>query len=362
MAEDDDAQKTEEPSDRKIAKARQKGSVASSQEVKSWGILLGGAFMLTWLAPWVMGRVNGIASRFVTEIHLIPLDRGHLHIMMGELSLDVFIVLLPVFGLMILLALVSNLGQTGFIWATEKIKPDISKLNLIKGLKKIFSVKQLVEFAKGILKIVIVGVVSFGLALPLIKDIALVPGTHIGSTVERLQEVALWLVIGTVLVLTVVAAIDFMFQRHTYMKDLRMTKQEVKDEHKQTEGDPQIKSKIRSLRMKRAMQRMMTAVPEADVVVTNPTHYAVALTYKMENMTAPKLVAKGVDKVALRIRNVAEENDVPIVENPPLARALFATVEIDEEVPPEHYKAVAEVIGYVMRLRGELPQQGAAPH
>ena len=162
------------------------------------------------------------------------------------------------------------------------------------------------------------------------------------------------LVVGTVAVMTVIALLDFAYQKYTFMKEQKMTKQEVKDEHKQSEGDPQVKARIRQLRAQRARQRMMAEVPDADVVVTNPSHYAVALKYNMEEMPAPKLVAKGMDFVAFRIREVAEENDIPIIENPPLARALYAPVELDEEIPPEHYKAVAEVIGYVMRLRGEL--------
>ena len=157
------------------------------------------------------------------------------------------------------------------------------------------------------------------------------------------------------MVMTAIAGLDYLYQRYLFMKQMKMSKQDVKDEHKQSEGDPQVKARIRKLRAERAQRRMMAAVPEADVVITNPTHYAVALMYKMEEMTAPKLVAKGVDSLAFRIRQVAEENDVPLVENPPLAWALYSAVELDEEIPPEHYKAVAEVIGYVLRLRGDVP-------
>ena len=169
-----------------------------------------------------------------------------------------------------------------------------------------------------------------------------------------IQLVAILLTAGTAAVMTVVAALDYAFQRRSFIKQMRMTKQEVRDEHKQAEGDPQIKARIRRLRMERAQKRMMAAVPEADVVITNPTHFAVALAYDMEAMSAPRLVAKGADVLAQRIREVAEENEVPLVENPPLARALYASVELDQEIPPEHYQAVAQVIGYVMRLKGEL--------
>jgi len=172
---------------------------------------------------------------------------------------------------------------------------------------------------------------------------------------DRIHEIALVIAAATVMVMTVIAALDFMYQRYNQYKNLRMTKQEVKDEHKQSEGDPHVKARIRRLRQERAQQRMMAAVPEADVVITNPTHYAVALEYKMETMPAPRLVAKGVDSLAQRIRETAEEHEVPLVENPPLARALYAAIELDEEIPAEYYQAVAEVIGYVMRLKGRLP-------
>jgi flagellar biosynthetic protein FlhB len=205
------------------------------------------------------------------------------------------------------------------------------------------------------IKISLVAIVALGLAVPMFDDITLTPMISVASSLHRLHDLALWVVGGTVAVMTAIALLDYGYQRYQHNKQLKMTKQEVKDEHKQSEGDPQIKARIRAIRTQRARQRMMAAVPEADIVITNPTHFAVALQYKMDEMAAPKLVAKGVDTLALRIRQVAEENDVPIVENPPLARALYAAVELDQEIPPEHFKAVAEVIGYVMRLRGKLP-------
>ncbi|MCH7486076.1 MAG: flagellar type III secretion system protein FlhB, partial [Proteobacteria bacterium] len=216
-------------------------------------------------------------------------------------------------------------------------------------------------FLKAIAQIGLVSVVAVGLVAPFLGDLALLPTFEMVQTLDRIHIIAIWLMVGTVMVMTVVAVLDFLYQRYAHLKKMRMTKQDVKDEQKQAEGDPLIRARIRKLRLERAQRRMMAAVPEADVVVTNPTHYAVALKYKMDDMPAPKLVAKGVDFLAQRIREVAEENDVPVVENPPLARALYATVEIDEEVPEEHYKAVAEIIGYVMRLRGNLPPLEANP-
>jgi flagellar biosynthetic protein FlhB len=177
---------------------------------------------------------------------------------------------------------------------------------------------------------------------------------ELGNSLDRIIIVSTALAAGTIGVMTLVAVMDFAFQKQQFTKKMRMSKQEVKDEHKQSEGDPHVKARIRKIRTERAQQRMMAAVPDADVVITNPTHYSIALEYKMDDMAAPKLVAKGVDHLAMRIREVAEAHNIPLVENPPLARALYAGVEINEEIPAEHFKAVAEVIGFIMRKRGDL--------
>ena len=260
----------------------------------------------------------------------------------------------PMFALFVVLAIVANVGQFGLIWSTKKVEPKPDKLNPLSGFKRIFSSQSLMEFVKGILKLTLVSVVAFGLSIPLLSDLELLPAISTGEALHRIHELAILMALATVGVMSAIAGLDYAYQRYAFMKQMRMSKQEVKDEHKQTEGDPQVKARIRSIRMDRARKRMMANVPKADVVITNPTHFAVALEYKMETMPAPKVVAKGQDFIALKIREIAEENEVPIVENPPLARALYNSVELDEEIPPEHFKAVAEVIGYVMRLKGKL--------
>jgi flagellar biosynthesis protein FlhB len=355
MAEQDDASKTEDPSGKKLADARKKGQTAISTEIKNWFMLLGAAFGLSIMAPSIMLQVRVAATPFIEAPHAIPMDFEHLRTMLADKLIEVAFILAPLAGVLVFLAFAASLLQTGPMYAPKKIHPELSKISLIGGIKKKFSMQSIIEFLKGILKIVIVSVVAFGLTVPLLEDITLIPAMEMVQTLDRLHAVAVRLLAGTVAVMTVIALLDFAWQKYSFTKSMRMTKQEVKDEHKQSEGDPQVKARIRRLRQERAQRRMMAAVPDADVVVTNPTHYAVALEYKMDRMPAPKLVAKGVDHIAKRIREIAEENDVAVVENPPLARALFAAVELDEEVPPEHYKAVAEVIGYVMRLRGELP-------
>ena len=355
MAEEDDASKTEEPTDKKLADAKRKGSVAQSQEIKNWAILLGASGLLIFLAPIMANEVRITARPFIEKPHSIDFNFGELRNVFIQISVDVFVILAPLMGVMIILAIAANIGQFGLTLSSEKIKPDLSKLSLIKGTKKIFSLKSVVEFIKGIFKLSLVSIVAFGLSIPLLGDVQLLPQMDFLFSLQRIHEVAIVLVVGTVGVMTVLAFLDFLYQRQTFMKQMRMTKQEVKDENKQQEGDPQVKARIRQIRMERARERMMQAVKDADVVITNPTHFAIALKYDLGEMDAPVCIAKGVDHLAFAIRREAEEHDVPIVENPPLARALYDTVELDEEIPTEHFKAVAEVIGFVMRQRGDIP-------
>ena len=354
MAEDDFS-KTEDPTSRKLARGREEGQVAQSQEIKSWMMLLGATFAAVVMAPGVMRDVSAIGRTYIAEAHAIPAEFEHLRFVLWKLLGELTLVIGPLFGVFVLLALAANIGQSGLLFAPKKLHPKLNKISLKSGFKRLFSFRALNEFFKGIVKLVVVSAVAFGLAVPMLHDVELIPSREIIGTLERLNAVALALLGGTVAVMTVIAILDFAYQKYAFFKQMRMTKQEVKDEHKQTEGDPLVRSRIRKLRLERAQRRMMAAVPQADVMVTNPIHYAVALEYKMEIMVAPKVVAKGIDSLAVRIREMAEEHDIPVVENPPLARALYAAVELDQEIPPEHYKAVAEVIGFVMRLRGELP-------
>jgi len=352
MADEDESQKTEEPTDRKLSKARDKGQVGTSQEVKNWTVLLGGAIALALMAPWMMGRVSGYVVQFIEQAGSITLSRGMIPGLLTDILIEIGITLSPLFGMLMLLAIVASVAQSGWLLAPSKLAPELSKISLLKGLKRMFSLRSVVEFLKGLFKLTVLAFVSFSMAVPWMADVAVIPDFDVAASLDRLYIVALSIVAGALMVMFVVAAIDFAYQKFEFTKSMKMSRQEVKDEHKQTEGDPHIKARIRKIRAERAQQRMMSNVPLADVVVTNPTHYAVALEYKMDNMQAPRLVAKGVDSLAFRIREVAEEHEVPIVENPPLARALYAAVELDEEIPVEHYQAVAEVIGYVMRLKG----------
>jgi len=356
MAEEDDSQKTEDPTEKKLSRARSKGQVASSQEVKSWVVLLAGAAGIVFMSPYISAQVRRISLPYLENVHAIPADFGGMHAFMVQTFLDVGFALSPLFLLLVVFALGGNVLQFGLLFAPEKVKPDFSKVSPLSGVKRLFSMRAVVEFLKGIMKLTIVATVSIGMTLPLLGDMTLMPGYSMAAIMDRIYNVSILIAAGTIAVMTAIAALDFMYQKYQFVKSMKMSKQEVKDEHKQSEGDPHVKARIRSLRQQRARERMMANVPNADVVITNPTHYAVALQYEIDDMSAPKLVAKGVDSLAFRIREVAEEHDIPIVENPPLARALHASVELDEEIPPEHFVAVAEVIGYVMRLKGKTLQ------
>ncbi len=353
MADEDDSQKTEEPTPKKLAKARDKGQIASSQEVKSWAVLLAGAMAIVFMSSFMANQVRIFGFAFIEKSYMLPVEGSAMQDLLTATAMKTAIALSPLMILLLIFALAGNILQSGLLFAPEKIKPDFSKISPMKGVTRMFSMKSLVEFGKGILKLIVVAVVSVSLTIPLLGDIELLPGASMADILDRVYQVAIVISVATVGVMTVIAALDFSYQKFQFTKEMRMTKQEVKDEHKQSEGDPQVKGRIRALRQQRARERMMANVPNADVVITNPTHYAIALEYKPEEMTAPKLVAKGVDAVAFRIREVAEEHEVPIVENPPLARAIYASVDLDEQIPPEHFVAVAEVIGYVMRLKGK---------
>jgi flagellar biosynthetic protein FlhB len=224
----------------------------------------------------------------------------------------------------------------------------------MKGVQRLFSMKSIMEFVKGILKLAIITTVGIIILSPFFGTIDHLVGLPIGAAIDEMKILVTRLLVGILVVLFVIAGIDLMYQRYEHNKKMRMTKQELKDEYRQSEGDPHVKAKLRQLRQERARTRMMQAVPGADVVITNPTHYSIALKYDPEQNDAPIVVAKGVDDLALRIREVAKENDIMIMPNPPLARVLYDTVEVDEMVPPDHYKAVAEIISYVFKLKGKL--------
>ena len=357
VAEDEDeAPKTEEPSERKISKAREEGDIAISQDAKSFIMILGMLFVVWQIIP-LMGRwFYRYFVLFIERPETIPVDSRHLQL----LFLDCFVDFLKIMGIPFTVFLVLGIGasllQTGFVYAPKKLMPDWNKLNIFAALPKFINMKKIVESLKGIIKITLITWIAVWILTPYLGKSELMPDMDPVAVLRFIHKIVVLLIFTVVLGVLAIAIADFAYQKYSHLKKLRMTKQEVKDEYKQTEGDPLVKSRIRQIRNERARRRMMDNVPKADVVIVNPTHYAVALKYDMNTMDAPVVTAKGVDNVALRIREVAEEHDVPIVENPPLARALFASVDLDQSIPEEHFKAVAEVIGYVMQLKNQTPR------
>jgi flagellar biosynthetic protein FlhB len=305
----------------------------------------------------MMKRVTAISVGFIADAHSYPLDFEHFRLLFARVLVDMGLLLGPVVALFFLVSLVSTLAQVGWSFSPEKLQFRFDAFSPLKGLKKIFGLRGLSEFAKGLIKIGIVGTLFIAVSLPLIGDVDVMPLFNVPAMLDRMQKIALIFTMIALAIMTVVAALDYFYQRWDHIRNLRMSKQELRDEYKQQEGDPAVKKRIAQARMERAQARMMSAVARADVIITNPTHYAVALAYDMKTMAAPRLVGKGMDDIAKKIREVADDNDIPIVENPPLARAIYASVEIDHEIPPQYYHAVAEVISYVFRLVGRMPRQ-----
>lgn len=350
--EQDESQKTEEPTAKRREEAHKKGQVAFSREVTSFLILCVLAITISGFAPSMLHNARLLLEPFITRPDSFILDpNGVSDVLMNSILGGLKILILPMAGT-IFVVLMSSLLQNGVIFTAEPIMPKLSKISPLGGLKRMFSARSLAEFLKGIVKIIIVGVVGFVAVYPELSHIRQLPNSTAEAMMSYLQSTCLKLLIGILIAMFFIAILDFFFQRWQLTKQLRMTKQEIKDEYKQTEGDPMVKQRLKALRQERARQRMMAAVPEADVVITNPTHFAVALKYDSQVMKAPIVVAKGQDLIAQRIRDVAKENDVPIVENKPLAQALYKSVKIDEEIPIVHYEAVAKIISYVYELKG----------
>ncbi len=352
--EADDSQKTEDPTPKRLEESRKKGQVALSREINNWIMLLAATLLIAFAAPSMFARLKEFLKAYIEHAADVPEGPGGVA---SVLSASFWVVLAILALPLIVLAFSAFIGpfiQVGPLFAPEVIKPDFSKVSPLKGFKRLFSMRALMEFAKGLLKISIISVVGLILLQPFYDTAEHLVGQPLPIMLDELLALVIRLMTGVLVALLIIAVIDLVYQRAEHMKKMRMTKQEIKDEYKQSEGDPHVRAKLRQLRAERARQRMMQSVPQADVVITNPTHFAIALKYNPDTMDAPVCVAKGIDEIALRIREVAKENNIVLYENKPLARMLYDTVEIDEMVPQEHYKAVAEVISYVFKLKGKL--------
>lgn len=342
--------KTEDPSQKKLEDAHKKGDVAKSQEVVTWFMLLGSAVIFAMLGPPAAAGLMGQLKLVIMQADQFQLGGAGFGAFFNNLAMALIGTILLPLVVLSACAVLANLIQHRPLVSTEPITPKLSKISPLSGAKRLFSSDSLVNFGKGLLKIFIVGIVVIMVVWPERDRLDTMMTADPLVILADFQEIGIKIFIAVLAVVTVIAMADYLYVRQKWWKKQMMTVQETRDEYKQMEGDPHIKGKLRQLRSERARQRMMSAVPDATVIVTNPTHFAVALKYD-RSMKAPLCVAKGADAIALRIREIAKEHDVPIVENPPLARALFASVEVDQTIPGEHFKAVAEVIGFVMRLK-----------
>lgn len=353
MSDEDKSSKTEEATPKRLQQARERGEIAQSQEIQVWATLCGGAFALAMLAPPAAERALRVGLRFLEHPERIRVDLASMRGGMMDALLEMSLILGPTLLLLALLGVGCGFAQAGPMWAPKRLAPEFSKLSPLKGAQRLVSTRALVDMLKSVVKLSVVLAVLVVVLRPYVPGLDQWASLSPAASLARSDDLLVQLAAAVAAVTTLVAAADYMYQRFSFLARMRMTKQELRDEFKEADGDPHIKARIRRLRQERSRKRMMAAVPTATVVITNPTHFAVALAYDMVAMPAPKVVAKGVDRLALRIREVAAAHNVPVVENPPLARSLHAAVEIDDEIPPEHYQAVAQVISWVMKNKGE---------
>jgi flagellar biosynthetic protein FlhB len=348
MAEEqDDSQKTEEPTQKRLEDARKKGDVAKSLDVPIWFLFLATAGIMAAAGP-LAGMIADPLVRIMDHPHAFKLTDGGAQQLMGALLMSLALPLGIIFAVIAVASVLGHVIQHRPLWTGEKMKPDLAKLSPIKGLQRMFGMQGWMNLLKSFLKMAAITAAMIYAVWPEATAISESGRLDPAGLLLMTQVIAGRLLLAAIVVIGIIAAIDYVYQRFTFMQRMRMSRQDVRDEVKQQEGDPHIRARLRQIRLERSRKRMMQNVPKSTVVITNPTHYSVALRYDPEVDAAPVCMAKGADEVALRIREKAKEHGVPIVENVPLARALFATVEIEETVPREHFEAVAKVIGFVM--------------
>jgi len=360
MAENNDAaSKTEEATPRKLEQSREKGDVAKTQDLAPLTALAFSAGVLAILGGWLAKTMTFALIPFIAHPEQIPLE-GAGGVNVARMAI---MAAAPVLGAVLLTAalggMAGNLVQHGLLFTPDKLKPDFKKVSPLSGFQRIFGPDGLAQFVKSISKILAVAGVAYLVLKPHFHEFrtlsALDPAAMLPFSAEILRK----LIFAVIALMLAITGADWIWQKQRFMQKMRMSREEVKEEYKQTDGDPLIKAKLRQMRHEKARRRMMAAVPTATVVVMNPTHYAVALKYEAGTAGAPECVAKGLDAVALRIRAAAEEAGVPVIEDPPLARALYAAVEIDEAIPPAHFEAVAKIIGFILGARA--PSTARAP-
>lgn len=351
MAEETGQERTEEPTEKRLADARKKGQVARSRELTTTAMLVGSAFGLIMFGSMIVEGLLDVMYNNFSMPREKMFDTFYMMAMFQESVAESLMVLGPFFVMMMLSAVVGSIALSGWNFSFEAVAPKLSKLNPISGVKRIFGPQGLMELGKALAKFFVITAVGISVLWG-ISDTVLGLGLEsVDVAIAHAGELILWSFLAVSFSTILIAVVDVPFQMWNHKRQLKMTRQEVKQENKETDGSPEVKSRIRQTQMELAMRRMMEAVPEADVVITNPTHFSVAIKYDQENMRAPVVVAKGADYVAFEIRRIAMENNVPILSSPPLARAVYHTTEVDDEIPEGLYVAVARVLAYIFHLR-----------
>ena len=348
MAEDqDNSQKTEDPTQKRLDEAREKGDIAKSQDVPVWFLMMATAALMAGGGP-LAAMIAEPLAKIMDHPHAFKLSDGGAQQLLGNLLMSLALPLGVIFAVIGGASLLGHVIQSRPLWTAEKIKPDLSKLSPGKGLQRMFGAQGWMNLLKSLLKMAAITAAMIYAVWPEAVAITEAGRMNPAGMLAMTQAIAGRLMVAAIVVIGLIAAMDYLYQRWSFMNRMRMSRRDIRDEVKQQEGDPHIRARLRQIRLERSRKRMMQNVQKSTVVITNPTHYSVALRYDPEVDAAPMCMAKGVDEVALRIREKAKEHDIPIIENVPLARALYAVVEVEETIPREHFEAVAKVIGFVM--------------
>ena len=350
MADDSDLDKSEQPTDSKLKKAKEKGQIPRSRELTSLIILLVGIMLFWIMGTHFVSKLKAIIQQAMLVAHRTDDDKQIIFNLINLLTAG-FWAILPIFVGLVIVAIIAPLSVGGLLFSLQSIKPNLGKLNPISGFKRLFSLRIFSELFKSILKVVLI---AFAAALFLIHqfpNMLALPSMYLNNALSQVMQLLIYASLLIVLALIPMVGFDIFYQIWSNLKKLKMSKQEVKDEFKEQEGNPQIKGRIRQMQQAIARRRMMKDVPKANVIVTNPTHYAVALQYDEKTMSAPKILAKGTDNIASKIKQIAQEHQIPQLEAPPLARALYRHGEIGKSIPAELYAAVAQILAWVYQLK-----------
>jgi len=351
MAEDSGQERTEQPTPRRIQQAREKGQVPTSRELNTMLMMLLAGTSILVIGPGIAESFTDLFKQYLNISRANIFDPTAMPVLLMDAILEALVILSPFFAIMVIAAVAGPLMMGGVTFSAQAIAFKWDKLNPVTGLGRVFSIKGLVELIKALLKFIVIGTVAILFLYTQIEEYLGLGSEPIMQALPHVAHLLNWAFLSVASVLVLIALVDVPFQIHDYTKQLKMTFQEIKDENKDTEGNPDVRGRVKRVQREIAQRRMMAEVPKADVIVTNPEHYSVALKYDQDNMAAPKVIAKGLDLIAMHIRTIAREHEVPILQAPPLARALHHTTEIDEEIPAALYLAVAQVLAYVFKLR-----------